>query len=271
MRESPDGWHQIDAYCYFSVRDTIFRDYAVRIAVLEDEKNQLELIQSVVEALGYVCCAFKSGKDMLKAMKRDNFDLLILDWSVPDLSGFEILKWVRANVDAPVPILFITNRNEDSDITQALNAGADDYMVKPVRVPELMARLRALLRRAYPLGQQAVVEFGDYLFDMNAQILWVKGQSVELKHKEHELAYRLFSKMGELVSRTYLMDLIWGKQTDVNSRTLDTHISRLRTKLNLRPENGFRLSSVYSYGYRLELLAEKPYGAVPVAREDDGL
>lgn len=231
----------------------------MRIAILEDDKDQSELIQGAAENLGHTCHVFDSGMVLQKMMRRDHFDLLILDWYLPDMSGLDVLKWVRGEEPplATVPVLFVTNRHEESDVIEVLNAGADDYMIKPFSVPSLSARLNALLRRAYPLQQQTLVEFGDYVFDMPAMTLFVKGEKIEVKQKEIELAFQLFSKMGQLLSRQYLMDVIWGVQGDVNSRTLDTHVSRLRAKLNLRPENGYNISSIYSYGYRLEAL-EKP-------------
>ena len=151
-------------------------------------------------------------------------------------------------------MLFVTSHVDEADLVEALKSGADDYMCKPVRVPELLARLHALLRRAYPEQTGEVLASGEYVFDQKAKTLSFKGQLLELKHREYELAYLLFSRMGELLSRKYLQESVWGGQADVVSRTLDTHISRLRVKLDLRPENGYRLSSVYSLGYRLESL-----------------
>ncbi|MFM7341444.1 MAG: helix-turn-helix domain-containing protein, partial [Betaproteobacteria bacterium] len=120
------------------------------------------------------------------------------------------------------------------------------------------------LRRAYPDQTGEVLVSGDYVFDQKAKTLTIKGELIELKHREYELAYLLFSRLGELLSRKYLQESVWGGQADAVSRTLDTHISRLRVKLDLRPENGFRLSSVYSLGYRLESLRNRVPTALPV-------
>jgi DNA-binding response OmpR family regulator len=132
----------------------------------------------------------------------------------------------------------------------------------------LLARLHALLRRAYPEQTGEILTSGDYVFDQKAKTLTHKGRLLELKHREYELAYLLFSRLGELLSRKYLQESVWGGQADVVSRTLDTHVSRLRVKLDLRPENGYRLSSVYSLGYRLEALSSRAVPGEPAPTAD---
>jgi DNA-binding response OmpR family regulator len=224
----------------------------MRIAVLEDDDSQRDWMNSFLLALGHVSHPFAKSESLLRQLRRENFDLLILDWNIPDMSGLEVVRWVRANLKAKVPVLFVTSHVDEGDLVEALKAGADDYMCKPVRVPELLARLHALLRRAYPEQTGEALVSGDYAFDQKAKTLTFKGELVDLKHREYELAYLLFSRMGELLSRKYLQESVWGGQVDVVSRTLDTHVSRLRVKLDLRPESGYRLSSVYSLGYRLE-------------------
>ncbi len=227
----------------------------MRIAVLEDDSSQLELIRAIVQALGHDCHPFECGSAILSALGRESYDLLILDWGVPGASGFEVVNWARANLDHRIPVLFVTDRTEERDVVAALMAGADDYMGKPVRVPELLARVGALLRRSYPHALRKAVELGGYQLDPQTATLRLNGEPVELKHKEFLLAYNLFSNPGRLLTRSYLLDAVWGAGANVSSRSLDTHISRVRSLLNLRPENGFRLLAVYSHGYRLELLS----------------
>jgi DNA-binding response OmpR family regulator len=245
----------------------------MRIAVLEDDESQRDWMNSFLIALGHVSYSFVTAETLLRELRRENFDLLLLDWNLPDMSGLEVARWVRANIKARIPILFVTCHVDEADLVEALKAGADDYMCKPVRVPELLARLHALLRRAYPDQTGDLLTSGDYVFDQKAKTLTVKGELVELKHREYELAYLLFSRLGELLSRKYLQESVWGGQAAGVSRTLDTHISRLRVKLDLRPENGYRLSSVYSLGYRLESLRARapvtpPLPAPPLTSEE---
>ncbi|MBN9410463.1 MAG: response regulator transcription factor [Burkholderiales bacterium] len=227
----------------------------MRIAVLEDDPVYADLLQTVVRALGHECLLFESGQDLMRQMRRDNFDLLVLDWSVPDATGYEVMEWARAHLKYPVPVLFVTAHGSEREIVAALTAGADDYMVKPVRVPEILARITALLRRSYPQVQNDVAVFGRYTFHVSSNMVEIDGHAVELKQKEFLLAYHLFVNLGRLLSRSYLQQVVWGTDTSAHSRSLDTHLSRVRSLLKLRPDNGFRLTAIYSHGYRLELLA----------------
>jgi DNA-binding response OmpR family regulator len=224
----------------------------MRLAILEDDADQAGLLQQALSAVGHDCQMFTSGKALIKEAGRESYDLFLLDWQVPDLSGEDVLRWVRSNVQAPVPVMFITNRDSEDDIVSALSQGADDYMKKPVGRAELLARVAALLRRAYPVKTADVVEFGHYRFDTKNEVLKANGEAVELTQKEFALALFLFNNLGRLLSRGHILQSVWGRSDDVPSRTMDTHVSRIRTKLNLRPENGFKLTPVYNYGYRLE-------------------
>lgn len=225
----------------------------MRIAILDDDNNLLELACAVLTAAGHVCHPFLSGKEMLHQLRRESYDLLILDWQVPDLSGTEILHWVREKLPSNLPVLFMTSRSGEDDIVAGLAAGADDYMVKPIRRAELVARVQALLRRAYPSQTAAeIIQFGPYQFEARAGRVSVKGVPVELTQKEFDLALLLFQNIGRPLSRAYILEAVWSRDIDIPSRTMDTHVSRVRSKLELRPENGYRLAPVYSYGYRLE-------------------
>ncbi|TAK91600.1 MAG: response regulator transcription factor [Burkholderiaceae bacterium] len=227
----------------------------MRIAILDDDKTQLALVSTCLISAGHHCHTFTQGKELLHHLRRESFDLLVLDWQVPDLSGLEVLEWVRKNVAVavPVPVLFMTGRASESDIVDALAAGADDYMVKPIRRAELVARVNALLRRAYPNLQPAeVLRFKQHTFDPHTCEATLDGHPVEMTRKEFDLAVLLFHNIGRALSRSHIMEAVWGRDPNVPSRSMDTHISRVRSKLDLRPNRGYRLSPVYSYGYRLE-------------------
>lgn len=222
-----------------------------RAVILEDDVAQGRRIQQLLEAFGCECLLYEDGRTLLRDLHRASFDLFIIDWSVPHVEGPDIVRWIRRNIAERVPVLFVTSRDDEKDIIEALECGADDYMVKPIRAGELQARVRALWRRAYPADPPASLESGAYVFDLHRKEVRLHGVPVVLKPREYKLAQYLFNNVGRLLSRDQLMAEIWG--TDViESRTLVTHISQIRRKLALRPENGFRLLPVYSLGYRLE-------------------
>lgn len=224
----------------------------MRIAALDDDLSQLDLIRHTMQGIQHECHVFSEGKALLRELRQQSFDLLILDWTLPDISGPVIVKWVREELASRIPILFVTNRRTEADLVAGLTAGADDFMVKPISVAELEARAHALLRRAYPAKHDVELQFGPYHFFPQARTLQFNGQQIDLKHREYELALFLFQNLGRLLSREHLREAVWGRGPEEPSRSLDTHVSRLRTKLSLRPANGFLLSAVYGLGYRLE-------------------
>ncbi len=227
----------------------------MRIAILEDEPEQAGLLKACLDSAGHDCHWFSAGKALTLAAGRESFDLFVLDWQVPDLSGEEVLRWVRQHVAAPVPVMFVTSRVSETDIVAALEQGADDYMKKPVGKSELLARVQALLRRAYPQQHAEALEVLQFRFDLRANTVAVAGKVIEVTQKEFDLALFLFQNIGRLLSRGHLQEAVWGRTVDIPSRTMDTHVSRIRTKLHLRPESGFKLTPVYNYGYRLEQIA----------------
>jgi DNA-binding response OmpR family regulator len=233
----------------------------MRIAILEDDAVQAALVEQTGIAAGHDCHLFADGDALVKACRHESFDLFVLDWEVPGLSGRQVLDWIRANVAGSVPVMFCTGRLEADDVVSALQAGADDYMKKPVNPRELRGRIAALLRRAYPERNSALMEFAPYVFDTRARRVRMAGAEVKLTDKEFDLALFLFRNAGRLVSRGHLLEAVWGLSERMESRTLDTHFSRLRSKLKLRPENGFRLVPVYSYGYRLERIEDAAPGS----------
>lgn len=227
----------------------------MRVGVLDDDETQLAAIAAVLDQAGHRAKTFTRSVALMSALRRETFDLLVLDWHLPDRSGLEVIRWVRMNADQPPPMLLVTSRNDDADVVEGLTAGADDFLAKPVSGPVLAARVEALLRRAYPTTVKGAVDtIAGHVFDPFALTVRFDGRSVDLTSKEFDLAHLFFRNLHRALARSYLVEAVWGGDPNVNSRSLDVHVSRVRTKLGLRPERGFRLTPVYSYGYRLETL-----------------
>ena len=230
----------------------------MRIAVLDDDPIFLHLVEATIHQMGHATILFETGEELLRAMRRESFDLLIVDWQLPGLSGIEVVQALREAGGNKLPILFASQRHEEQDIVAAFKAGADDFMVKPLRVQELMARVTALMRRAYPDVSTMRLEFEPYQLDPVARTVYLHEQAIELKHREYELAEFLFQNCGRLLSRNHLGEAVWGSITHTPSRTLDTHASRLRTKLQLGQYHGhgqiYQLTAIYGLGYRMEIL-----------------
>lgn len=224
----------------------------MRIAILEDDPALAERLITVLEPAGHICHHYATGKGLIAQLKRETFDLLILDWNLPDITGIEVLVWAREHLEGRTPVLFVTSRGEESDVVKALDAGADDYVIKPIQAGELLARVTALIRRSFPTQARDVEQFGDHLFNAKATSVTMRGEEIMLTPKEFGLALLLFQNIDRALSRAYVLEKVWGRNPDLLTRTLDAHISRIRVKLALRPETGYRLLPVYSYGYRLE-------------------
>ena len=225
----------------------------MRIALLEDDPCQTDLVKLWLHEAGHSCHAFDRSKDFMRTLSRDSFDLLLIDWELPDVNGDIVLEWVRVNVHENVPVLFATARDREDDIVRVLRAGADDYLVKPLRKNELLARIEALGRRSKPnTAKSETLSIEEFEVDLGRRAIRRAGNEVELTQKDFDLAVFFFRNLGNLVSRGHILETVWGRNPDLNTRTVDTHVSRLRFKLGLVPENGWRLTAVYQHGYRLE-------------------
>ena len=225
----------------------------MRILLMEDDPIQLELAQGWLEGNGHSVTTASSGTAALKALERDSFELAIFDWMVPGMSGQELLRWVRKR-QKRLPVMFATARDDEVEIAAVLNLGADDYVVKPLRRLEFLARVDALGRRAGLVGTDAEEAFdiGPYRVDPRRRAISLGGRAIKMTPRMAEVAVLLFSKRGELVSRAQLYEQVWGQRETLDSRTVDTHVSRLRQALELDGRHGWRLSAVYHHGYRLE-------------------
>lgn len=223
-----------------------------KIAIVEDDPDELARLTAVLSDHG-PCAPFSDGQSFLMALHRDTFDLACVDWNLPGMTGVELVKRIRSGAQAPnMPIIMITARSADEDVVAGLVSGADDYVTKPVRKPVLLARVETLLRRLAPAAVDPLERFGEYLFDRSRDVVIAHGKECVLTTKEFNLALLLFRNMHRPLARRYLMEEVWGATADVSSRTLDTHVCRLKTKLGLTPANGYSFGPVYGFGYRLE-------------------
>jgi DNA-binding response OmpR family regulator len=238
----------------------------VRIGLLEDDSSQIELISLWASEVGDQLQSYTTGRSFREAMDREDFDLLVLDWHLPDTTGIVELDWLRGVKASSTPVIFITSRDSEESVVEALDHGADDYMVKPVKKEVTLARIKALQRRnrlgqassasvnpgeSKPAPTAGIEVFGLFAINNDERTIAVSGEAVKLTNKEFELAAYLFHNAGCLVSRDHLLEHIWGTRADLNTRTVDTHISRIRSKLGLNPAAGWQLSSIYQRGYRL--------------------
>ena len=229
----------------------------MRIAILEDDAAQSETLGQWFRDLGDDVHIFDDPKDFVRMAGRESFDIILIDWMLPEMTGDSVLRWLREDRSNDTPVIFVTARDAEGDIVEALNNGADDYLVKPVRRLELMSRIEAVMRRARPSAKGTTLEVGPYVFDLNHKHVTVDGEPVELTDKEYDLSVFLFRNIGRLLSRGHMLEAVWGRTANLATRTVDTHVSRVRSKLNLRPESGFRLVPTYNYGYRLEQLDDE--------------
>ncbi|KVR49429.1 response regulator transcription factor [Burkholderia ubonensis] len=227
------------------------------IAVLDDDPAQGDIFGKALLRAGYRCLVFREGKALQLHLQRASFDLLLLDWHLPNFSTEDTLDWVRTlGIGPRVPIIFMATRIGEAEIARALIAGADDYMAKPVSEAILLARVASVLRRAQPFRKHgAVCEFDQFRLDACLGQAYFRGQPVSLTGKQFNLALLLFQHLDHPVSRAHITEAIWKTDVKLESRTLDTHISALRKKLGLCPENGYLLRTIYGYGYRLERIA----------------
>ena len=229
----------------------------MHIAIAEDDEDQLSLLELWLTQRGHSSKGFGTAAAFLDALKKERFDLLLVDWMLPDGTGADLLAWVRQNLGWDVPVVVVTARDDEATVCAALAAGADDYVVKPAKQAELLARIDAVARRSRP-GGLPVLRLGAYEVDVQQHRLSIDGVPATLTQKEYDLAVYCFQNPGKLLSRDHLLNKIWGIHADVDTRTVDTHVSRLRKKLMLDGAKGWRLTPIYGYGYRFDRVDDVP-------------
>jgi DNA-binding response OmpR family regulator len=225
----------------------------MRIAIVDDDPEARAYLEDVLRNMGHICVQFGNGREIVTALARDTFDLLFLDWNMPLMEGIEVVEWARQNVEPCPPIILLTSRSDEQDVIRGLLAGADDFIIKPESPSIIAARVAALLRRSNPVASADRVEqHGAYAFDLLAKSVSFENKEVTLTTKEFELALLFFQNSNRAMSRSYILETVWDFVADLPTRTLDVHVSRIRTKLMLNPQHGFRLQTVFGFGYRLE-------------------
>ncbi len=221
----------------------------MEILLLEDDPVQSGVVTDWLHEAGHQVSAHGTAQEFLEAVGSKNFELLVLDWELPQSSGIEVLEEVRSRVNWHVPVLFVTQRDAEADIVRALEAGADDYMSKQASKPQFLARVNALGRRL--VNEELEFEVGPYRFAPQDRSATINGEPVKLTAKEFDLSLYMFRNLGRLLARDQILKDIWGV-SGLNTRTVDMHVSRIKKRLQIGPEQGYRIKTIYQHGYRLE-------------------
>lgn len=220
------------------------------ILLVDDEPNIIELAQLYLEREGYRIITASNGKAALNAVEKERPALMVLDVMMPEVDGLEICRTLRRKKD-PVAILMLTARDEDIDKILGLELGADDYLTKPFNPRELVARVKAVLRRSSTLSDltnEEQIQFGDILIDPRRREVRIGGQPVKIRTQEFDLLYTLARHPGIVLSRDQLLDQAWGYDYYGNTRTVDVHIGHLRKKLS---GSNVKIETVTKVGYKL--------------------
>lgn len=226
----------------------------MRVAIADRDPASAAYLLDVIQSMGHSASIFSSSMSAMTQLQRDTYDLLIIAERRPDGLAHDVLAWVQRNLSTPPAILMMAEEATKTDMANALHAGADDFIARREERCLLEARIAALLRRAAGRmpAAAAMESFGEYRFDRKTQTAFLEGRDMPLTAKEFALALLFFENAQRPLSRGYLLDAVWNSVAELPSRTLDMHVSRIRSKLQLTGEHGYRLFTVFGYGYRLE-------------------
>ena len=223
----------------------------MRILIVEDEEHLARLIAEVLGREGYAAEVAADGRTALSRALVEPFDLLVVDWMLPDLDGVQVVKRLRV-ADVGVPVLMLTARSQIEDRVEGLDAGADDYLPKPFAFPELLARVRALARRPpEKKAEEAVLTAGDVTLDPGRHEVRRDGERIELTAKEFALLATLMQRPGQVFTRSVLLDTVWGGTTGVYTNAVDLYVHYLRKKLD-GDEGASRIRTVHGTGYTFD-------------------
>ena len=220
-----------------------------KIFVVEDEKDILELIRMKLESAGFVTKGFKTALPMLNLLKIEHPDFIILDLMLPDMDGMEVCKRVKNDKSTKeIPILMLTARTDLEDKIKGLDYGADDYVTKPFETRELIARIKAILRRSeWENGKNVLSITEDFIIDFNHYEVWIKGKRIDLTLTEFKILQLLTKRPGWVYNRSQILDYLWGNDKIVIERTIDVHIRNLREKLG---EYAYLIKNIRGVGYQ---------------------
>ncbi len=219
------------------------------VVIIEDDQRIRELMAKVLASKGYDVKGASTALDGLQQIVGTSPDVVVLDMGLPDLDGAELLKMIRAVTN--VPVVVATARSEDRDVVRTLDAGADDYLVKPFSVEQLEARVRAVLRRSSGIGSGSAITIADLIVDPGARVASVGGEALALSPREFDLLVYLAERVGVVVSKRQLMSEVWRQPHGGSEKTVDVHISWLRKKLGETAANPRYLETVYGVGIKL--------------------
>ncbi|MGD9868233.1 MAG: phosphate regulon transcriptional regulator PhoB [Hyphomicrobiales bacterium] len=235
-----------------SAKPTTAKPAGPRVLVVEDEEALALLLRYNLEAEGFDVEVSADGEQANLAIQESPPELVILDWMLPGMSGLELCRRLRSGRDTRgIPIIMLTARGEETDRVRGLATGADDYVVKPFSVPELMARVRALLRRSTPGAVANVLKVGDIVLDRDAHRVTRNGRNLRLGPTEYRLLEFLMQSPGRVFSRAQLLDGVWGRDVYVDERTVDVHVGRLRKAIN-RGREADPVRTVRGAGYAID-------------------
>jgi phosphate regulon transcriptional regulator PhoB len=224
-----------------------------RIAIVEDEAELASLIDYNLSRQGYQTQVLSGFEGTFKALEQARPDLIVLDVMLPELDGFELCRQIRQSpVLGRIPVLFLTARSDEVDRVLGLEIGGDDYMTKPFSPRELIARVKAHLRREEMDAEPPAVEIGPFRLDRTARRVYLSTRELELTSTEFNLLEFFLTHPGRAFSRDQLLESVWGEQRYVTPRTVDVHVRRLREQIEAQPENPQYLTTVRGFGYRFE-------------------
>lgn len=228
----------------------------IHLLVVEDEESFIDALEIGLDREGFKVTIARDGQEAIDKFEAGKFDAILLDLMLPKVSGLDVCRTIRSKSD--VPIIIVSAKSEEVDMVLMLELGADDYVTKPYRLRELVARIRAVLRRretytpSEELGTE-IIELGPILLDIDSRRCYVSGEEIKLRKKEFALFRNLLENPGRVMTREVLIDRVWGDDYVGDTKTLDVHIKRLRTLIEFDPKNPIHITTIRGVGYRFEL------------------